>query len=135
VAQAQGLETGQFNFSPGEISYINNHWVYLDHDQRWSASTGTSYRWGDSAVTADLIYGTGLRSGFANTSHLPSHAQVNLGYTQTFNTVELGKLDGRVSVINLFDKSYELRDGTGIGVGAPQYALRRALYVGMSKSF
>jgi hypothetical protein len=28
-------------------------------------------------------------------------------------------LDGHLLVFNLFDKSYELRDGTGIGVGAP----------------
>ncbi len=135
VAQGQGLETGQFNFSPAEISYINSHWVYLDHDQRWSASSGVSYRLGESAATADLIFGSGLRSGFANTDHLPAHVQVNVGLTHKFNTPELGKLDGRVSMINLFDKSYELRDGTGIGVGAPQYGPRRTLYVGMSKAF
>lgn len=135
VAQGQGLETGQFNFAQNEINAINSHWVYLDHDQRWSASSGVSYRLGESAATADLIFGSGLRSGFANADHLPAHAQVNLGLTHKFTTPELGKLDGRVSVMNLFDKSYELRDGTGIGVGAPQFAQRRTLYVGLSKAF
>jgi outer membrane receptor protein involved in Fe transport len=38
-------------------------------------------------------------------------------------------------VINAFDRSYPLRDGTGIGVGAPQYGARRTLYVGVSKAF
>ena len=96
---------------------------------------GSGHRNLRSAATADLIFGSGLRSGFANTDHLPAHVQVNVGLTHKFNTPELGKLDGRVSMINLFDKSYELRDGTGIGVGAPQYGPRRTLYVGMSKAF
>jgi outer membrane receptor protein involved in Fe transport len=38
-------------------------------------------------------------------------------------------------VINAFDKVYELRDGSGIGVGAPQYGPRRALFVSASKTF
>jgi hypothetical protein len=38
-------------------------------------------------------------------------------------------------VVNLFDKTYEIRDGTGIGVGAPQFGLRRALYAAVNKSF
>ena len=135
VAQGKGLETGQFNFGQSEIDYINSHWVYLDHDQRWSASSGVAYRMGESTATADLIFGSGLRNGFANTDHLPAHAQVNLGLTRNFATPELGKLDGRISLLNLFDKSYELRDGTGIGVGAPQYGSRRTVYLGMGKSF
>ena len=35
----------------------------------------------------------------------------------------------RLAVINVFDRSYELRDGSGIGVGAPQFGRRRAFYV------
>jgi outer membrane receptor protein involved in Fe transport len=36
-------------------------------------------------------------------------------------------------VVNLFDRVYQLRDGSGIGVGAP--AVRRTLYFGVSKAF
>jgi hypothetical protein len=35
----------------------------------------------------------------------------------------------------VFDKSYLLRDGSGVGVGAPQYGARRTLYAGISTSF
>jgi hypothetical protein len=40
----------------------------------------------------------------------------------------------RGDLINLFDHKYEIRDGTGIGVGAPQFGARRGFSVGISKS-
>jgi hypothetical protein len=30
---------------------------------------------------------------------------------------------------------YEIRDGNGIGVGAPQFGQRRSMYLAMTKSF
>ena len=33
----------------------------------------------------------------------------------------LGKVERRLSMLNVFDSVHELRDGTGIGIGAPQY--------------
>ncbi len=41
----------------------------------------------------------------------------------------------RFDVINAFDEQYEIRDGTGIGVGAPQWGPRRGFFAGISKSF
>ena len=41
----------------------------------------------------------------------------------------------RIDIINLFDQIYELRDGSGIGVGAPQYGERRAFEGGITYSF
>jgi len=37
-------------------------------------------------------------------------------------------------VINVFDNRYEIRDGTGVGVGEPQWGARRGFFVGLSKS-
>ena len=45
-----------------------------------------------------------------------------------------GTLTARFDVINLFDKEYQIRNGTGVGVGAPQYGPRRGLFFGLSKS-
>jgi outer membrane receptor protein involved in Fe transport len=39
----------------------------------------------------------------------------------------------RVDVVNLFDKIYELRDGSGIGVFAPQFGARRGFFAGVSQ--
>jgi outer membrane receptor protein involved in Fe transport len=136
-AQGKGLETGQFNFDPDEIDYIDSHWVHLDHDQQVTASAGVSYRFaGKTTVGADALFGSGLRSGFANTQHLPSYTQVNASVSQSLDLGRgLGPVELRLSVLNLLDKRYELRDGTGIGVGAPQFGPRRAAYVSVTKSF
>jgi outer membrane receptor protein involved in Fe transport len=135
VAKARNVVTGQFNFDPDELAYIDSHWVYVDHDQRWSGSAGISSKWQDTTLSADAILGSGLRRGFANSESLPGYTQVNLALTQHFDFATFGKLDGRLAVLNAFDKVYELRDGSGIGVGAPQYGPRRALFVSASKMF
>ncbi|RIJ44544.1 TonB-dependent receptor, partial [Maribellus luteus] len=115
-AQGKGIETGQFHFDADELAYINNHWVNLDHDQRLTASAGVSYRYSGTTYSSDVLFGTGLRNGFANTDHLPAYWQMNLGAARDFNLPTLGKFKTRLTVLNIFDRSYQLRDGTGIGV-------------------
>jgi outer membrane receptor protein involved in Fe transport len=134
-AEGKNIVTGQFNFDPDELAFIAANWVHLDHDQTVAASAGMSYTWGMTTATVDAIYGSGLRRGFANTEHLPSYAQVNLGGSQKLDAPFIGKLELRLAVINVFDKVYELRDGSGIGVGAPQFGPRRAFYAGVAKPF
>ncbi|MBW8831125.1 MAG: TonB-dependent receptor [Burkholderiales bacterium] len=136
-ARGKGIETGQFNFAQDELDYINANWVHLDHEQRLSASAGAAYRFGDSlTLSADALYGSGLRNGFANTAHLPSYTTFNVAAAKNFDFGQgFGKLDARVSVVNLFDSTYQLRDGSGIGVGAAQYGMRRTLYVSVNKPF
>ncbi len=135
TALGRDINSGQYNFDAAELAYIADHWVHLDHDQRISASLGAAYRRRDTTYSADALYGSGLRSGFANTGHLPAYTQVNLAAAQTFKVTPLGKLEGRVSVLNVFDQSYPIRDGSGIGVGAPQYGPRRAVYFSLDKLF
>ncbi|HTT13279.1 MAG TPA: TonB-dependent receptor [Burkholderiaceae bacterium] len=136
-ARGKGIETGQFNFEEDELDYIATHWVHLDHEQTLSASAGASYRFVDATtVSADALYGSGLRNGFANTTHLPSYTTVNVAAAKTFDLGGgFGKLDTRIAVVNVFDRVYLLRDGTGIGVGAPQYGMRRGVFFTLSKPF
>ncbi|MHB1676647.1 MAG: TonB-dependent receptor [Sulfuriferula sp.] len=135
MALGKNITSAQYNFAPGELNYIANNWVHLDHDQRFTSSLGTAYLWQGSTYSADALYGSGLRSGFANTSHLPGYTQVNLAVTHSFNVAEIGKIDGRISILNVFDSVYEIRDGSGIGVGAPQFGPRRAVYFSADKFF
>ena len=82
------------------------------------------------------MYGSGLRNGFAKTTHLPGYTTVNIAAARTFDLGGgFGKLDTRVALINLFDRVYELRDGSGIGVGAPHFGMRRAVFVSVRKPF
>ena len=134
-AQGKNIVSSQFFFGADELAFVASHWVYLDHDQRFTISGGASYRWGDTLLTTDLISGSGLRSGFANTERQPNYVEVNAGIKHDFDTPGLGKVTARLDVINLTDRKYELRNGTGIGVAAPQFGQRRTILAGLSKSF
>ena len=127
---ARGISwsSAQFLFDPDEFKFVKNHWIFLDHDQRITASTGASYTWQDWRGGIDLLYGSGLHRGFANTKTVPSYATVNLSLQRTFQIPKIGTLKIRFDVVNLLDHIYELRDGSGIGVGAPQFGQRRGFY-------
>jgi outer membrane receptor protein involved in Fe transport len=138
-AEARSIVSGQALFAAAELAYIAGHDIHLDHDQTWTGSLGGSVALGQSQLSADAVFGSGLRrsdaGGTPNGDHLPGYAVLNLGCTHTWKTGADGELEGRLSVVNLFDRVYLLRDGTGVGVGAPQYGLRRGLFVGASLRF
>ena len=130
------IASSQFLFTPQELAFIQNHWIFLDHDQRYTVSAGASYTYKDTTLYADLLYGSGLRSGFANTDELPGYYPLNLGFTHIFHLPEkYGSLKFRFDVTNIFDQSYQLRSGTGVGVFAPQYGPRRGFFGGISWIF
>ena len=59
--QGETIISSQFNFSPHNLAYIANHYIYLDHDQTYTASAGASYLWRGTRIGGDLLYGSGLR--------------------------------------------------------------------------
>ena len=128
------IVSNQFLFGADELAYIANHYVFTDHAQQLTASAGASYLWNGTRFSASMIYGSGLRSGFANTDHLPAYTQVNLGISHEYLVPGWTKPTTlRFDVVNLFDSIYEIRDGSGIGVFAPQYGPRRGFFVGISQ--
>lgn len=129
------VASGQYNFDPTELQYIATHYVHLDHDQLWTASGGVAYNWLGTHLSLNAIFGSGLRRGPDNKNTLPAYYTFNLGVTRSFRLPRLGRFGARLSIVNLLDKTYELRDGTGIGVGAPHYGPRRGFYAGLTKSF
>ena len=137
LSQAEGtdIDSQQFQFDPTELAYIKQHWIYLDHNQAVTASAGISYRWADTTLYADFLYGNGLRAGFADEQKLPPYYPINLGIEQTIHLTRTEDMKLRFDVVNLLDQVYELRAGTGVGVGAPQYGPRRGFYGGVSFDF
>jgi outer membrane receptor protein involved in Fe transport len=128
-ARGTHWSSSQFLFSPDEYAFVKKHWIFLDHDQRVTASTGASYTWNDWKAAADFLYGSGLRRGFANTKSVPDYGTVNLSLQRNFKIPQLpGSFKIRFDITNLFDEVYELRDGSGIGVFAPQFGPRRGFY-------
>ncbi|MGD0886720.1 MAG: TonB-dependent receptor [Thermodesulfovibrionales bacterium] len=136
VSLAKDVASGQFNFPEDELNFIANNWVHTDHDQTYTASAGLSYLWYKTVWLVDSTYGSGLRSGFANTDHVPNNFQVNLGATRKFDAGSFfGPMEARLAVVNVLDKVNEIRSGTGIGVFAPQYGPRIGFFAGIKKYF
>ena len=141
-AKGKNFSSAQFNFSPDDLAYVASHYIHLDHEQQFTASGGVSYVWNHTTFSADFLEGSGLRasldlpdgSSIPNGDHLPYYTQVNLGTSHVFHLDGWGTLTARVDLINAFDKEYEIRNGTGVGVGAPQYGPRRGIFFGLSKS-
>jgi outer membrane receptor protein involved in Fe transport len=71
-----------------------------------------------------------MRRGEASTLSMPAYATFN-----AFASREIYKINFRLAVNNIFDRTYRLHDGTGIGMNASQYGLRRTFYFIVNKSF
>ncbi|MFI5355717.1 MAG: TonB-dependent receptor [Opitutales bacterium] len=148
-AKAQGKDwsSAQFQFDPGDLAYVQNHWIFLDHDQTLSASFGAAYTWdrpgGGTSLFVDSIYGSGLRTDgvdalgqkIPNGGKLPGYGTVSVGIEQTIKVGPRAAWKLRLDVQNLTDAVYELRNGQGVGVNAPQYGQRRGLFGTVSYSY
>ncbi|MGA7325113.1 MAG: TonB-dependent receptor [Rhodomicrobium sp.] len=128
--------TNQYLVSPDDYNYALNNYIPTDHSQTLTASAGFAYPiWDYTKASMDMIYGSGLRNGDHNDTHLPGYTQFNLGLSHEFIMPDWKPFTVRFDVVNLFDHIYELRDGSGIGVFAPQYGPRRGFFVGFSQKF
>jgi hypothetical protein len=141
-AIGKDIVSAQFNFSASELAYISDHWIHLDHDEHYSGSGGVAYSAFSSTDTparysADLVQGSGLRADGAvpNGRALPGYYVINLAATQNFKRAWLKGTELRLDLLNLLDRRYEIRDGTGVGVGAPQFGLRRSILAGVTQRF
>jgi outer membrane receptor protein involved in Fe transport len=134
-AEGTHIVSGQYNFAPDELLAIASRWILLDHDQRVTLSGGISRNISETVLSLDFIAGSGLRSGPLNTDRLPGYLTANVAVHRKLVIRGVGELEWSLSVVNLFDRTYEIRDGTGVGVGAPQWGQRRAAYVSISHAF
>jgi hypothetical protein len=118
-----------------ELAYLSKNYIYTDDTQLYSASAGAAWRLQGTLLTIGGIYGSGLRSGFANLDHVPGYVQLDLAVARHFDVWQNGKLlTARVSVVNLLDRRYLVRSGDGIGEFAPQYGPRRGFFVSLSQA-
>lgn len=137
-AQGKRVVTSQYNFDPQDLAYIYDNWIFLDHDQKLTSSGGLNYALTPATkVGMDYLFGSGLRRDGAvpNGATMPAYFQLNLSVSHDFELQGAGKLHAQLALINALDRTYELRDGTGVGVGAPQFGPRRGLYLTVSKDF
>jgi hypothetical protein len=124
----RGVATGQFNFDPAELDYIDSHAIVLDHQPLYGAATGASWRVGAYALSADAIYSSGLRAGFADLQKLPNVFQADLSAERTWRIPGVGALSNRLAVLNVLDRINLIRPAEGIGIFQSAYGPRRTLY-------
>ncbi len=134
-ARGRDIVSGQYNFAPTELAAIASRWIPLDHDQRWTVSGGVARTIQGTSVSLDGLFGSGLRRGNLNSDHLPSYLVLNLAVRRNIEVPGIGLVEASLSLLNLLDRVYELRDGSGVGVGAPQWGARRAIFVGLARHF
>jgi outer membrane receptor protein involved in Fe transport len=134
ITRATDPVSNQYLLDPDEYAYLLTHYHYTDDMQMWTGSAGAAYRWEQTLFSINMKYGSGLPSGFANSTFNQPYTTANVGIAHEFAGMAGGKpLTVRFDVVNIFDKIYEIRDGSGIGVFAPQYGARRGYYAGISQ--
>jgi hypothetical protein len=154
--KAKNPVSNQAFFDPSTLAYLQNNWIYTDHTQLLTGSAGASYLFADThnpwldgtKLSATMIYGSGLRTdggpvvapdgtiiATPNGGHVPAYTQVNLGLSHEFKDTgwDPKPFTIRFDVVNVFDTVYEIRDGAGIGVFAPQFGPRRGYFVGFTQ--
>jgi outer membrane receptor for ferrienterochelin and colicins len=142
-AIGKDFESSQFNFTADDLAYVTGHYIHLDHEQQMTASGGAAWLWRGTRLSGDVLIGSGLRAELdlpggqvvPNGAHLPYYRQVNIGASHAFEGERSKGLSVRFDVINLFDQKYQIRNGTGVGVGAPQFGPRRGYFAGVSWAF
>ena len=135
-AMGKDINSAQYNFTVDELAYIQGAYIFLDHDQTWSSSAGAAYTFNQESqystrVSLDLLYQSGLRAStptVPNGAELPSYVMTNISIVQKIAPT----VEARLDMLNLADATYQIRNGTGVGVGAPQYGIRRAFLAGVS---
>ncbi len=147
VAKGKDWVSSQFLFDPADLAYVHSHWIALDHDQTLTGSFGMSYHWkrsdGDTRIYLDLLYGSGLRTDatasngttIPNGGTVPSYLTASIGAEKSFKVGKNRSWKVRLDIVNLADKTYELRDGSGVGVNAAQYGMRRGIFGSVGCSF
>lgn len=134
-AYARNIVSNQYIHEAEEIEHISKHNVRPDHLQNLTASAGAAYKYLGTKFSGDVLYGSGLSTGDNNKNTMPSWMTFNASISREFDLVNLGRINLRIAGTNLADKVYRFSNGSGIGVNASQYGMRRTFYLIASKSF
>jgi outer membrane receptor protein involved in Fe transport len=138
-AMGKNIISAQNNFAPDELAFIANNWIHLDHDQLWTGSAGIAYTANmdsehPTRMSIDAVVQSGLRAStptVPNGAALPTYGVVNMSLVQKLAS----RTELRLDILNIGDNTYEIRNGTGVGVGAPQFGIRRTILAGVTQRF
>ena len=129
-SMGRGIESATYLFSPDDLA--NQGWQFLDHDQRWTANAGATFKESGSRVSALLEYGSGLRTGPNNDQHVPGHVRVDLSAGHEFLTLPMRPAFA-VDLVNMFDTHYAYRINNGFN--GSHWAPGRSIFARVSANF
>jgi len=134
---AKRINTAQSLFSADDLAYSFNHYIATDHDQLITASLGAAYVWRGTRFSLDFLEASGLRRSVVhpNDATVRPYQVANVSISRKFNWPAFGPLEARLDVKNLWDERYQIRDGSGLGVFAPQWGVRNGVFAGIRKEF
>jgi hypothetical protein len=135
----KNIVSAQFNFQPDELAFIADNFIHLDHDQKWTGSAGIAYTANRDSqhptrLSVDAIVQSGLRAStptVPNGIALPVYGVVNMSVVQRVAS----RTELRLDILNIGDDTYQIRNGTGVGVGASQFGIRRTILAGLTQRF
>ena len=137
--EGQGIISGRKLFAVTYLTASVDRYIPIDQDQNVTASGGISYRLGRLRLSGDMLYGSGVRAtrvgGIINGATLPNYAQINIAGLFRLSGLAGKPLNLRMDLINAFNARYQLRDGTALGGGTPQFARGRGIFVGIEQLF
>ena len=130
-----GLQSGHFLLHEHELDDIRTSGgVFCDHSQTITSSAVVTYRpFTNTTVTAQMLYGSGLRSAEpgqkTNSGHADSNTTYNLSVTQVLPFAKKQKLLLAVDVVNLFDQHELLNIGEqSVGLGVSHANMPRSIF-------
>jgi outer membrane receptor for ferric coprogen and ferric-rhodotorulic acid len=131
IAKGRGLSGGMFAFPPGEQP--THEYQFLDHVQMHTFNSGLTYTKNNYWGSAQLLYGSGLRTGPGNSVALPAHFSMDttVGYEFKGPT---GWSQFKVSLdaLNIFDNAYPITIANGFT--GSRYAAGRRFFLHFSKA-
>jgi hypothetical protein len=131
----RGVATGQFNFEPAALDYIQTHDILLDHQPKFGATAGLALTPALWTLSLDGRYSSGLATGFANTRTLPQTLQFDAGVERRWVLAGSADLALRLTVLDLLDRINLIRSADGIGIFQAAYAPRRTVLGTVSLRF
>ncbi len=133
-AKGEDIDSPQFNFAPADLAYIANNYIHLDHDQSYTAPAGIAYTFAKAKTRVSTAAGCVPMERYRTATVCPITIRSNEHSRETGHRFVAGA-EARLDVINLFDENYEIRNGTGVGAGAPQFGPRHTILAGLTQHF
>ena len=121
MGQGEGVSSEKYLFTPAELAFKG--WGTLDHVQLVTVNTGFDLHDASKAthLSGLVNYGSGTRTGFYDTEHVPSHSTLDLTLRHRFDVPFRPEV--AFDVFNVFDEVYPTRIGNGY-IGSAYGALR-----------